>query len=148
MLDATLKTTKSKKPMKNNLQIVNINKETELCSVCGTNILDILNFTYEGESESQPQYIEELCKCKKCDTQFIMHYDLFDTAGHIYSRVFTEDINNPTYHWQDVLTEAQKTSISGHLKTCTECCDRLEQEILTDAWFKSVLNELRRTRKT
>ena len=133
--------------MKNNLQIVNINKETDLCAVCGTDLLDILNFTYKNESESSPQHIEELCECKKCGTQFIMHYDLFDSAGHIYSRVFTEDINNPSYRWQDVLTMDQKKNIENHLKTCTECCDRLEQEILTDAWFKSVLNELRKTRK-
>lgn len=133
--------------MKKNLQIVNINKDQEFCLNCKTDILDIANFTYELDSKTDPFYFEELCKCKKCNTYFILHYDLFDSKGHIYSRVFTEDINNPNYHWHDILTNEQKTIISDHLKKCPECCDRLDQEILTDAWFKAVLSELKKDRE-
>jgi hypothetical protein len=89
------------------LHIININKEKALCSKCGANILDIANVTYEKNTKSDPRYQEELCHCKVCETKFIMHYDFFDKDGHIWSRVFSEDINNPKFRWQELFVKEQ-----------------------------------------
>lgn len=130
-----------------NLQVVNINKNKALCICCNTDILNIAHFNYDKETINTPQYREELCKCKKCQTQFILHYDLFDSKGHIYSRVFTEDINNPDFNWTDELTTEQKEKISEHMEKCPVCCENLSQELLTDAWFKSFIEDLRKRKK-
>lgn len=130
--------------MQTKIQVVDINKNEAPCAKCGANLIDISNFVYDGKSNARPTYIEELCKCRKCNTQFIMHYDIFDSEGHIYSKIFTEDINNEEYSWQDALTEEQKKKVSEHLKYCNECLDRLSQEMLTDAWLKSFITHLRK----
>jgi len=132
---------------KTDTQIVDINKDTVLCDSCGANIVDVANFVFDGEIISEPTYREEKCKCQHCNVSFILHYDLFDEEGHIHSRVFSEDINNPSYHWPEALTENQKQSIVEHLKGCKICQNRLDQEILTDAWLKDIMNQLRKSSK-
>ena len=128
------------------LQHININQTIAPCEKCGADITDIANFAFDGEISSEPLYREEKCKCKQSENTFILHYDLFDSDGHIFSRVFTEDVNNPFYNWQDVLSDSQKKAISEHLKACKICQERLSQEILDDAWFSNFLNTLRKKR--
>ena len=77
-----------------------------------------------------------------------MRYDLFDGDGHIYPVVFTGDINNPSYNWQDLLTAEQKDEIRRHMEGCRECTDRLSEEMLNDAWFASFMDELRERAKS
>jgi hypothetical protein len=125
------------------MQIININDDIALCKQCGTNIVDVANFIFSGKVNTTDTYIEELCKCQHCNTEFFLHYDIFDPSGHIYSKIFTEDINNINYNWQDALTDAQKRIVSDHLGTCKECLNRLSQEMLTDAWLKSFIKAMR-----
>jgi hypothetical protein len=132
---------------KTDIQIVDINKDQVPCQGCGVNIVDVANFTFDGEIFSEPRYREEKCKCRNCGASFILHYDLFDVEGHIHSRVFSEDINSPSYHWPEALADNQKQTITGHLKDCKVCQDRLDQEILTDAWLKDIMDQLRKVSK-
>jgi len=125
------------------LQHVDVGNEDEYCRCCKSDILDVANFTYNGEVRSEPTYWEELCVCKKCNNSFVIHYDIFDADGHIYSRVFSEDINNKSYKWQETLTDAQKEIIAGHLESCDICRDRLSAEMLSDAWLSSFMEGLR-----
>jgi hypothetical protein len=127
-----------------NYQTVDINNDTAKCTECGARITHIPHFKYDGKNRSGATYREELCKCSTCNTKFIMHYDLFDSEGHIFSKVFTGDINDPNYNWQDSLTQDQKKAISEHLKSCPKCQDRLSEEILSDAWLSNVMDELRK----
>lgn len=124
------------------MQTVNINNEKAPCIKCGANLVDISNFIFDGKVDTKPTFVEEHCKCKHCGTPFLMHYDLFDVSGHVLSKVFTEDINNVDYNWQDALTEEQRLAVSEHLKHCDVCLDRLSQEMLTDAWLKSLITGL------
>ncbi len=132
----------------NKLQHINICNEDEYCIHCKSNILDLANFTYEGEVKSEPTYWEELCVCKSCNTSFIIHYDIFDAKGHIFSRVFSEDINDINYKWQETLTDAQKDIIAEHLENCEKCRKRLCAEILSNAWFSNFMDELRKKRSS
>jgi uncharacterized protein with PIN domain len=122
------------------LQKINISDEFAVCSNCGANILDIANFKYEEKCETGPKYREEVNSCKKCGTQFILRYDLFDQDGHIHPRVFSEDPNDPKYNWTDILTKEQKEVIATHLKDCPICNKRLESELELDVWFSSILH--------
>ena len=122
------------------LHIININNEKASCSSCEIDILDIANIAYEGKAKIDPRYREELCHCRNCGTKFIIHYDFFDKDGHIYPRVFSEDINNPNFHWQDLLVPEQIKEISDHLVSCKICQDSLSEEILNDAWLASVIH--------
>ena len=130
--------------VKNDVQIVNINKDVEPCKQCGANLVDIINIKYMDKVENTATYIEEYCQCKQCKSAFILHYDLFDADGHLYSRVFTEDINNPENNWQDNLTEEQRNIIAQHLKSCKICIDRLDNETLLDTWLKAFIKELKK----
>ena len=121
------------------MQIVDINQDVVKCDVCGANIVDLVNFIYSGKSESTALDRKEFCQCRHCLTPFILHYDMFDSQGHIYPSIFTEDINNPSCNWPDNLTEEQKESVSGHLQECKICVDRLAQELLTDAWLRDFI---------
>ena len=134
---------------KTDIQIVDINKDTVPCESCGVNIADVANFTFDGQVVSESRYREEKCKCRHCNASFILHYDLFDEEGHIniHSGSFSEDINNPNYHWPEALTENQKQTISDHLRDCKICQDRLDQEILNDAWLKDLMNQIRKASK-
>jgi hypothetical protein len=124
-------------------QIVNINLDEVFCKNCGLNLIDIANYQYDGHSSSTSTALEEDCKCR-CGALFILHYDLFDEEGHVYSKIFTGDINNLDYNWQDSLTEDQKIIISKHLEHCPICIDRLSEEELTDAWLRDFINTLRK----
>ena len=122
------------------LHKVNINQESDACKTCGANILDIANIAYDGEHKMDPRYREELCHCRACGTKFIIHYDLFDPEGHVYARVFSEDINNREFKWQDLLNKEQLDGIASHLGSCEICKDRLSEEMLNDAWFASIVH--------
>lgn len=126
-----------------NLQVVDINEEIILCNHCGTNIIDIANYMYDGDKITYPYYWEELCVCKNCGNNFILQYHIFDKEGHVHSSIFSEDINNPEYNWQEALTDEQKEVITEHIKDCKICQDRISQEILADAWLKNFIEELR-----
>lgn len=132
--------------MQGNLQVVNIDDRSKKCRNCGADILNISNFSFEKEIKAEPLFWEELCKCTRCGIQFILHYNIFDKNGHIQSRVFFEDLNDPEYNWQDHLTPDQKRIIEEHLRSCQECCDSLSQEQLLDAWLKDILSNLRKKR--
>jgi hypothetical protein len=119
---------------------INIDQEKGTCIICGANILDIANIAYDGEYKMDPRYREELCHCRSCNTKFIIHYDLFDAEGHVCSRVFSEDINNRDFKWQDLLNKEQLDGIAKHLESCDVCKDRLSEEMLSDAWFASVVH--------
>jgi len=125
------------------LQVVDINEETVLCNNCGTNILDIANYFFDHETVAKPYYWEELCVCKGCGNNFILRYNIFDKEGHIYSSVFSEDINNPEYHWLDQLNDSQKEVITDHIKDCDICRERISQELLADAWLKELIHTLK-----
>jgi len=127
------------------MQLVDINKENH-CDTCGASITHIPNFKYAGTFTTGATYRNEECVCTQCGTHFIMHYELFDPEGHIYSKVFTGDINNLNYNWQELLTKEQLDVIARHLSECTVCQDRLSEEILTDAWFSDFLNQIRKNR--
>ena len=133
--------------MNTKIQVVDINNDHAPCESCGANIVDVANFIYDGEAISEATYREEKCKCRQCGRPFILHYDLFDLDGHIQSRVFSEDINNPSYHWPEILSDSQKQAVADHLKDCKICQDRLDTELLTDAWLKGIMSQLRKTVK-
>ena len=126
------------------LQRVNIGDETAHCRKCGSGISSLTEFVYDGDSISDATSREELFECTSCGEKFILHYDLFDPHGHVYSRIFTGDPNNLSYNWQDLLTPEQQKAISDHLLECKICQDRLSEETLSDAWFSSFLQDLRR----
>ena len=120
-----------------------------------------------GEAEGHPppynrSDIKNVCRRLSCvsfgetrrygDIEVTPH-----SAGHIpgaamfelngrETTLFTGDINNPNYSWQDILTEEQKNAIKDHLSGCTECTDRLSEEMLADAWFSDFMNQLRAAR--
>ena len=121
------------------MQIVDINQDTVKCDICGANIVDLANFIYENRYESTALDRKEFCRCRHCSTPFILHYEVFDSRGHIYSSVFTEDINNPACNWPDNLTEEQKEVVSAHLADCQICTDRLTHELLADAWLRDFI---------
>lgn len=125
------------------IQIVNVNNDQVPCDVCGSNLIDVSNFQFEKRGDIKPTYFEEFCLCKNCNSQFILHYDIFDENGHVLSRVFVEDVNDENYNWQDSLNFEQKKAISDHLPKCPICLDRLSQEVLSDAWLRDYIDELR-----
>lgn len=127
----------------NDLQKVNPHDKEGTCTNCGSNLLDLANIKYLKEQKKDPFFWEELSECVKCKTKFILRYDIFDKKGHIHKNIFSEDVNNIEYNWQDILDENQKKVIFEHLKSCKECQNRLNDEILTDAWFRDLLNKLR-----
>jgi len=126
------------------LQKVDICDEHAVCRHCGSSLSDLSNFVYADECETGPRHKDELCKCNSCGMHFVLHYDLFDEKGHILEKVFVGDINSREYNWQDILTDEQKKAISEHLTECKTCQERLEEEILTDAWFASFMEDLRK----
>ena len=126
--------------MLENRQTVNINADKVTCSSCGAKMLELGNFKFINIHKTDPSYTEELCVCKNCEKEFIIRYDIFDDDGHIQSRVFTGDINDPRYNWQDSLTEEQKSNIASHIKDCQVCIDRLSEEQLMDARFSSIIH--------
>lgn len=129
------------------LQKIDIGSDEELCQHCNTDLTDIANFTFKDEIRTEPRYWQELCECGVCGHKFIMHYDIFDSAGHIYQRVFAEDINNVDYKWTEDLTEEQTKEISNHLKDCPICNDRLSQVQLAEALVKVFMVNLRKKLK-
>ena len=126
------------------LQVVDINADNVPCNNCGVNVLDISNIKYNGEALSEPLYREELCQCRSCGQNFVLHYDLFDKKGHIYHRVFAEDANNPAFNWPDLLSENQKEVIKQHLESCETCQERVSKQQLRDAWFASVIHSIKK----
>jgi len=123
------------------MQVVNLNEDLIPCSKCGVNLSVLGSFIYIRMKENTPRIKEEICRCKKCGTEFILHYDFFDEEGHVNSFVFSGDINDLKYNWQDQLTDEQKKAIGEHLKTCEICNKRLVDEVASDAWLASLLHK-------
>jgi len=126
-----------------NYQKVDIGSTEELCSKCNTDLSDMANFICMEEIRNEPEYMQQLCQCKGCEKEFILHFGIFDSGGHIYSRVFANDINDENYSWQDNLTKEQIRVISDHLKNCATCKDRYSEEQLAEAWMKELMDSLR-----
>ena len=122
------------------MQVINITDDSALCSQCGSDLGELGSFIYDHVTTNTASQKDEQCRCKKCDTPFILHYDFFDSDGHINSFVFTGDVNDPSYNWQDVLTEEQKKEIGTHLLSCPSCAERLDEELITDAWLASLIH--------
>lgn len=122
------------------MQTVLISSKTAVCESCGADIREIKNIKYAGTTVNGPTYREELYECRKCSTKFIIRYEFIEADGHINSRTFSSDVNDPNYNWQEALTEEQKKLVSGHLKTCKLCNDKLSEEMLMDAWFASIIH--------
>ena len=129
------------------LQKVDIGSTEELCRHCNADLTDIANFIFKNELRSEPRYWQELCECQGCDTQFIMHYDIFDSGGHIYQRVFSEDVNDLEESWVESLSEGQRVEVQNHLENCEVCKERLSQEQLGEALVKEFMQNLRKRLK-
>jgi len=122
------------------MQTVNLIDDLSPCSKCETNLSILGKFVHTGVKENTARMKEEICKCLTCGEEFILHYDFFDEKGHVNSFVFGGDVNDPSYNWQDQLTEDQKKEIGEHLKTCEICNKRLIDEATSDAWLASLLH--------
>lgn len=121
-------------------QKINIAQENAVCIKCKANLLDIRNIRWLQKDVLGPTFREELFQCRSCGSEFVIRYDLFDKEGHVDPRAFTEDINDPSYNWQDNLSPEQKKLVEDHLKECEICRDRLIEENLNDAWFASIIH--------
>jgi hypothetical protein len=130
-----------------NLQIIKIDQKNVACQKCNIDILDISNAEYVGQFEDTPHYRKELYKCRGCQTLFWIQYDLMDVQGHIYQRIFSNDVNDPNYKWQDIWTPEQIKTIEDHLKACQICRDKPDNEMISEARFSDFLNRVRKTRK-
>lgn len=126
------------------MQKVNILDETALCSKCGADLTLLGNFTYLGITVNSSRQKDEQCKCTACGTEFTLHYEYFDSEGHINSFVFNGDVNDPSYNWQDQLTPEQTKEIGEHLSSCCTCNQRLDNEISSDAWLASLLHNYKK----
>ena len=126
------------------MQIINNQDETASCKVCDSDLTVLGSFTYLGVTFNFPRFKNEQCRCNKCQTEFTLHYELFDKDGHINNFVFGGDINDTTYNWQDQLTIYQKEEIGEHLRTCQICIERLNDEVTSDAWLASLLHNYKK----
>lgn len=126
--------------MPKKLQRVDVSKNKAFCDKCGASILDITNFEYLGRTKNEPRFKEETCACKHCRTKFILIYHLFTPQEHVNPLVFSEDINDADYNWQDNLTDKQKQEIAAHLRQCSLCYEKLDEERLADSWFASIVH--------
>jgi uncharacterized protein with PIN domain len=126
------------------MQIVNLNEDVVPCSKCHINLSVLGSFTHIGVKENTALKKDEICRCNKCGMEFILHYEFFDKEGHVNSFVFSGDINDPEYNWQDQLTEEQKIAIGDHLKTCALCNKKLIDEVASDAWLASLVHRIKK----
>jgi uncharacterized protein with PIN domain len=125
------------------MQIANLNDDLIPCSKCGVNLSVLGSFVHVGVKENTSRKKDEICKCKNCGTEFILHYAFFDEEGHVNSFVFSGDINDPEYNWQDLLTPEQSKAIGEHLKICEICNKRLIDEVASDAWLASLIHKVK-----
>lgn len=121
------------------MQIVNINEHLAVCAKCNSSI-GLGNFTYIRDYTQKPRMKQELCTCNNCDIEFILQYDFFDSDDHINPFIFGGDVNDPTYNWQDQLTEDQQKEIGAHLSGCKKCSERLTHEMSIEAWLASLIH--------
>lgn len=75
----------------------------------------------------------------------MMDYPIFMDDGHINPLFFSEDPNNPGYNWYDIFSESQKDAIAEHLNSCKECQEKLTEELLSNAWFASLIRRKKGT---
>ena len=121
-------------------KIVVSKRPDQWCAKCGNGITELGQHKFTGKSTNTPTTKEELCTCGKCGKEFLLHYDFFDQEGHINSYIFIGDVNDAAYNWQDQLTAEQKGEIGKHLGGCPVCRDRLDHEVITDAWLASLIH--------
>ena len=129
------------------MQLIHISEVDIKCHKCGIDITDIANLYYDGITLNENTFREEKCRCRNCDTPFLLHYNLFDKNGHINQRVFSEDVNDPSYDWMELLSGGQKRFIEKHLHDCQLCQDSLVKEQLSNAWFGDLICQLREKHK-
>jgi hypothetical protein len=108
---------------------------------CRLNLAELGNFEFVANYSSSERSKEEYCACKRCGEGFLLHYDFFDSEGHIQPFVFGQDINDPMYNWQNALTPEQVATVEQHLKGCNDCSRLLNEEMLSDAWFGAVMHQ-------
>jgi hypothetical protein len=126
------------------MQTVNNQDESASCTVCNSDLTVLGSFTYLGVTINYPRQKDENCKCNKCNTEFILHYEFFDKDGHVNNFIFGGDVNDPTYNWQDQLTSDQKKEIGQHLYSCLICNERLNEEVTSDAWLASLIHNYKK----
>jgi hypothetical protein len=122
------------------MQTVDLNNDHAPCSNCGADLVILGSFTHCEIKENTEKTKNEICRCNICGGKFILQYNFFDSMGHINSFVFSGDVNDPAYNWQDQLTTDQKNAIGKHLKECSVCNHRLDNEITSDAWLASLIH--------
>jgi hypothetical protein len=110
-----------------------------ICSSCKNPLL-LGHFTYSGKAINTSYSRNEYYVCNHCKTKFILLHEYFDDEGHIIPKVFSNDPNDKTKNWQDLLSKEQREKISKHLSKCKKCQEALENETLADAWFSSILH--------
>ena len=124
-----------------NMRTINVFSSHATCDVCGSSLLDIKNIKYSGICYNSPTCREEVCICRNCETRFILKYELFTEDGHINRKIFSGDANDLNHNWQDNLTDEQKKTVGEHLKGCPICSENLNEEMLSDAWFSSIVHK-------
>ena len=126
------------------VQIVKSAAEAEPCRKCGRNLADLANFKFTGYSENTPTSLKEYFKCRHCGSIFAIHYDYFDSEGHINPIAFASDWNSPEFDMMAFLTAEQRQLIASHYNSCPICQERRDEEIMSDAWFADFIHSLRK----
>lgn len=126
------------------LQTVKYGTLKAICNHCKNDLTDVNNMTYLKKRWGGAKYWDELCKCGNCQKKFFLRHEIFDAKGHIYSYVFTEDINDIKYNWMDNLNKPQRISVAKHLDKCKECQERRFKQTSTDIQLKGFFRDLRK----
>ena len=114
------------------MQINNVSFDYAPCKVCGEDLVQLGNFRFVKDHLQTDRYKQEHCTCNSCGVSFIVHYDFFDSRGHINGYVISTDINDPEYRWQDNFTLRQVFTIENHLESCKHCKENLVKQNLND----------------
>jgi hypothetical protein len=123
------------------MQIIKGLTKKVFCRICQNDLTQLGHFEYLQLTDDTPVYKDEHCTCNRCGTEFLLRYELFTPQKHINPLVFSQDINDPTFNWQDQFTKEQLHEIQAHLKTCKRCSNILEEELLSDAWFANFMHQ-------
>jgi len=112
------------------------------CIGCGLNFGELKSFTMTGARTTAPTYTEEGIRCTSCDMEYALRYEWFDKSGHVGEHVFSEDPNDPTFNWFDLLTPDQRMGIQAHIQQCPVCQAREIEAHLENARFAALIHRL------
>ena len=126
------------------LQIILYSDKKKYCKHCNNDLTNINNSTYLKKRWGSSKFWDELCECDNCQNTFLLRHELFDNKGHIYLFVFSNDINNPEYHWTDNLNGKQKIAIEKHLEQCSICRKKIDDIVCADAELKNLFNRIKK----